>query len=68
MPLILHNPTSEQLAELIESSKHKAAKWVRYRSHILYFRPEDFAHAKVARMASLPEYEKGIAITSTASN
>lgn len=68
MPIIMHNPSPEQLAELIESSEYKAAKWVRYRSHFLYCRPEDFTHAKLAKLASLPEYEKGIAVTSTTSN
>ena len=68
MPIIMHNPSPEQLSKLIESSEHKAEKWVCQEGHFWYCRPEDFTHAKLASIVRFAEFEKGIAVTSAASN
>lgn len=56
------NPPDDCIRLIIMDSRHRSAKWVRSGDRIVYFRPEDAAHAEVAQMMHMDRYDKGIAI------
>ena len=61
--LIVKNPSNEQLQEVLDHSKNKAAKWIEEpETKDKYFWPSDQAfHADVAKKLNIPVFEKGIA-------
>ncbi len=61
---IIQNPTTEKIAELIEQSEMKAAKWLKdLESGDLYYWPADWVqHASVAADLKLKDWEKGISV------
>lgn len=56
------DPTPEQLATLMASSEHNAAKWIKVAGKYIFWRPEDAQHAQVARMMHADHYEKGLTV------
>lgn len=57
------NPPPERLREIIASSAHKAAKWIKSQDGSTWYWPAELAqHADVAKLVGVTEYTKGIAI------
>ena len=58
---ISRDPDEEEIHKIIASSKHQAARWVRYDGHIYYWRAEDGIHKEGAAIIGGLE-EKGIVV------
>jgi hypothetical protein len=55
------DPSTEKIQSIILSSRHKAARWLRYAGHIYYWRAEDGVHSEGAAIIGGLE-EKGIVV------
>jgi len=62
--LLKQNPTQEEIAEIINGSEHKAAKWLKDKKtgDIWYWPAEQSFHASVAQSQGVEDYEKGMAV------
>lgn len=60
---ILQNPSQEKVAELIEQSEMKAAKWLKdLETGDLFYWPADWnEHSRIAETLQIKVYKKGIA-------
>ena len=58
---ISRDPSAEKIQSIISSSKHKAARWLRYDGHTYYWRAEDGVHNEGAAIVGGLE-EKGIVV------
>lgn len=58
------NPTPAEIAAIINSSEHKAAKWIKDAAtgDMYYFPPEQSTHADMAASLGVAKYEKGLVV------
>lgn len=61
---MLKNPTPDEIAEIINSSEHKAAKWIKDTStgDVWYWPAEVRFHRDAAASVGVEDYEKGMAV------
>lgn len=62
--IIACNPPDWKIRSIIESSKHKAAKWLKDSAtgDTWYWAAEEFNHADIAEQFGITDYTKGIAV------
>lgn len=62
--LLSFNPKNDGIANIINHSAYKAAKWIKEDAtgNLWYWPAEQETHAAVAAMVDVVEYTKGIAV------
>lgn len=65
---MLRDPEPSALADLIQSSTQKAAKWLKNLAtgEVWYWPAEAEQHARVAAMLGIARFEKGLAVMDSA--
>lgn len=60
---VVKNPTKATIAEIIRSSEHTAAKWLKDTTtgDMYYWSAEVYQHAAVAAAMKVADYTKGLA-------